>query len=1151
MISSSKGSTTIVVILSHIVILLSNDGIFTSSFTPITRSLTTSPNKIHKSVYNVKQYKQHSNKKAAGSMELYASVVEENVQTIIDNNEEAVKAGRDGNTRYLLGENGIPYSDLTIGVVKETYEGENRVAQSPESVKSLTSAGFNVVVEKGAGESASFFDSAYEEAGATILPSALDVYATAKILAKIRPPSDSEVALLKDKILIGMVSPAINTDLYAALTEQKTTVLALDCVPRMLSRAQSYDVLSSQANIAGYRAVIEAAKEFPRFFAGQMTAAGKVAPAKVLVLGAGVAGLAAIQTAKNMGAIVRGFDVRPVTKEQVESMGATFLEVPIQEDGSGSGGYAKEMSDDFKKAQAALMLEQAKEVDIIITTALIPGRKAPILVDQDMLDVMKPGSVCVDLAAQNGGNVAQTKPNEVITTKNGVKIVGYTDLPSRLASTSSTLFGNNIAKFILSIGPQTTKEKGVFQLDMEDDAVQNMLISYDGLARWPHDITPFSPPLPPPKQEEVVLTEEQLLEQANENQMQTFTKNTLISSAAAAALLAFSVSTDSPDSVTLLSTFALAGLAGYQVVWGVAPSLHSPLMAVTNAISGMTALGGMLLLSHHATDVTTLIPDSSSHWLGALATGLSFINIAGGFLISGKMLNLFKRPNDPKDFFQLYAIPSLILIAGMAASNILHIGDLGNVSGAVSIASAICCIAAIAGLANQNTARTGNVLGMTGVALGLASTTADMSLAGATAPVFEQVGLLGGIGSAIGAVLASGVGPTELPQTVAAFHSLVGIAAMSGAAGEFLGDPTGLPTGTMTAIYLATFIGGVTATGSMIAFGKLSALLDSKPLSLPGRDALNLSMLLISAVGMALFLNPSLAIGLIAADPETIKTASLALVAVVSSLLGIHLTASIGGADMPVVITVLNSYSGWALCAEGFMLGNPLLAQVGALIGFSGAILTWIMCEAMGRNILSVIFGGAGTSAPAIGAAAMVMEGEITISSVDNLVESLKEASNIMIVPGYGMAVAQSQFAVADIVKKLEADGKKVRFGIHPVAGRMPGQLNVLLAEANVPYDIVFEMEEINEDFENVDVTLVIGASDTVSSAAEDDPNCSIYGMPVLRVWNSEKVFVLKRTIGNTGYTGMENPILYKPNTDVVLGDAKDSCEAIRTGLSK
>ena len=250
-------------------------------------------------------------------------------------------------------------------------------------------------------------------------------------------------------------------------------------------------------------------------------------------------------------------------------------------------------------------------------------------------------------------------------------------------------------------------------------------------------------------------------------------------------------------------------------------------------------------------------------------------------------------------------------------------------------------------------------------------------------------------------------------------------------------------------------------------------------------------------------------------------------------------------ADMPVVITILNSYSGWALCAEGFMIGNPLLAQVGALIGFSGAILTWIMCEAMGRDVVSVILGGAGSQKKT--GEARVMEGEITTITVDGVAEALREAENIMIVPGYGLAVAQAQFAIADIAKSLQGMGKKIRFGIHPVAGRMPGQLNVLLAEAGVSYDMVHEMEEINEDWDDVDVTLVIGASDTCDSGAEDDPNSSIYGMPVLRVWKSKNVFVLKRSIGNTGYAGQQNPILFNDNTSILLGDAKESCEALRT----
>jgi H+-translocating NAD(P) transhydrogenase len=388
---------------------------------------------------------------------------------------------------------------------------------------------------------------------------------------------------------------------------------------------------------------------------------------------------------------------------------------------------------------------------------------------------------------------------------------------------------------------------------------------------------------------------------------------------------------------------------------------------------------------------------------------------------------------------------------------------------------------------------------MTGVGFGLAATTAEMATAGAGPAAFEQVGVLGSVGAAIGAVVASGVGPTELPQTVAAFHSLVGLAAMAGASGEFFAGSSDLAVGTLAAIYLATLIGGVTFSGSIVAFGKLSGMMSSAPLQLPGRDQLNLAMISICALGMGAFLNPDFAGSLANVDPDTLQLGSLGLVAALSSVLGLHLTASIGGADMPVVITILNSYSGWALCAEGFLLGNPLLAQVGALIGFSGAILTWIMCEAMGRDVVSVILGGAGTTKRSSSGETAEMEGEITTATVDSVVEHLLDAKNVVITPGYGLAVAQAQFAVADITKILKAMGKNVRFGIHPVAGRMPGQLNVLLAEAGVPYDIVFEMDEINDDFAETDVTLVIGASDTVSSAAEDDPNCSIYGMPVLR----------------------------------------------------
>ena len=345
------------------------------------------------------------------------------------------------------------------------------------------------------------------------------------------------------------------------------------------------------------------------------------------------------------------------------------------------------------------------------------------------------------------------------------------------------------------------------------------------------------------------------------------------------------------------------------------------------------------------------------------------------------------------------------------------------------------------------------------------------------------------------------------------------------------------------AIYLATFIGGVTATGSVVAFGKLNGNLDSSAMNLSQRDNLNMGMGLGSLAAGGLFLS----------DPSSGAKGVAALTATtgLSGALGAHMTASIGGADMPVVITVLNSYSGWALCAEGFMLNSPMLTVVGALIGSSGAILTHIMCEAMNRDVVSVILGGFGTRSTSVGDTDMsIYEGEHTEINVAQCVEQLKESSSVIIVPGYGLAVAKAQYAIADMVKNLTDRGIKVRFAIHPVAGRMPGQLNVLLAEAGVPYEIVEEMEEINDDFSDTDTVLVIGANDTVNSAAIDDPNSIIAGMPVLEVWNAKNVVIMKRSMA-AGYAGVDNPVFFKPNTDMLLGDAKDTCDSLRNELTK
>ena len=555
-------------------------------------------------------------------------------------------------------------------------------------------------------------------------------------------------------------------------------------------------------------------------------------------------------------------------------------------------------------------------------------------------------------------------------------------------------------------------------------------------------------------------------------------------------------------------------------------------MAVTNAISGMTAVGGLTLVGGG------VVPSTGAQVLGATAVGISTVNIVGGFLVTKKMLDLFKRPDDPDEHYELYAIP---VVGSLGAYGVAGMAGLGDLAPVVSLMSGLCCIGGIAGLSDQNTARAGNALGQAGVALGMGATLGALHPDPGTA--LQIAGLLG-VGGGAGYAIASNVGPTSLPQTVAAFHSLVGIAAAATAVGEYMHlaehcPPSGMAIDGVTnaSLYLATWIGGITATGSVVAFGKLNGNLGSAALQLPNRDQINMAMGAASLGAGALFMaNPSPATGL----------ACLGAATGLSGALGLHMTASIGGADMPVVITVLNSYSGWALCAEGFMLDNPLLTIVGALIGSSGAILTHIMCEAMNRDIGSVILGGFGEAAKG---PAMEITGEHTEIDVDQCVAMLKDASDVIIVPGYGLAVAKAQYAVADIAKALGDAGIRTRFAIHPVAGRMPGQLNVLLAEAGVDYEIVEEMEDINDDFPECDVAMVIGANDTVNSAALEDPNSLIAGMPVIEVWKAKQSIVMKRSMG-VGYAGADNPVFYKPNNAMLLGDAKATCDAIRAKLA-
>jgi len=1014
---------------------------------------------------------------------------------------------------------GTPYDKLSIGVPAETWLNEKRVACTPAVTALLTKKGFSINIQEGAGKLSSFRDEDFAAAGANIVGK--EAAFQQDITLKLRQPSLEEVGLFRDEaILYSFLYPGQNPELLKALADKKLTAFGMDCVPR-ISRAQVFDALSSMANISGYRAVVEASNHFGRFFTGQITAAGKVPPAKVLVIGGGVAGLAAVGQAKNMGAIVRAFDVRPAVKEQVESMGAEFLTVDIEEDGSTEGGYAKEMSQEFIDAEMKLFHDQCKDCDIVITTALIPGRKAPILIKKYMVDDMKPGSVVVDLAAEAGGNIETIVPGE-LSVYNNVTHIGYTDLPSRLPTQASTLYSNNISKLLLSM--QGTKDH--YFLDMADDVVRGSIVLDKGVTTWPPNPPISVAAAAAPKAGAAVVKEVK-----EPNPFQDGLKQALTYTAGLGTINALGVGSPNGAFTNMSTTFSLGCIVGYHTVWSVVPALHSPLMSVTNAISGITAVGGLLLMGGG------YYPTNTIEGLAASAALISFINIFGGFIVTKRMLDMFKRPTDPPEYTHLMGIPAAAFLAsyGYALSQgYPEIHQMGY------LAAGLCCIGALGGLSAQPTARLGNALGMIGVTSGIAST---IGLLQPTPEVLTQMLATCGIGALIGTTIAKKIEITELPQLVAAFHSLVGMAAVLTCVSTYLDHFPGFatdPAATMvkTALFLGTYIGGVTFTGSLIAYGKLNGNLNSNPLMLPGRHALNASLLAANVGAMGYFLvDPTLGVGI----------AMLGTTATLSGVMGVTLTMAIGGADMPVVITVLNSYSGWALCAEGFMLNNNLMTVVGSLIGASGAILSYIMCVAMNRSLPNVILGGFGTTGTGDGKP-MEITGEATVWDIDTTVKAIADAKNIIIVPGYGLAVAKGQYPVAEMVALLRKKGKNVRFGIHPVAGRMPGQLNVLLAEAGVPYDVVLEMDELNDDFPDTDLSLVIGANDTVNSAAEDDPNSIIAGMPVLRVWKSQQSVVMKRSLG-VGYAAVDNPIFFNENNAMLLGDAKKSCDGLLNGL--
>ncbi|UUO24882.1 Re/Si-specific NAD(P)(+) transhydrogenase subunit alpha [Colwellia sp. M166] len=511
---------------------------------------------------------------------------------------------------------------MKIGVPKEISKGERRVATTPDIVNKLTKLGFNVAIETGAGVAANYTDDAYIHAGCEIVSSAKALWQQSDIVLKVQAPEAGERALLKSgQTLICFLWPAQNPAMLKELTERGVNAIAIDNIPR-ISRAQKMDARSSMANISGYRAIVEAAQHFDRFFTGQITAAGKVEPAKVLVIGAGVAGLAAIGAAKSMGAIVRSFDTRAEVKEQIESMNAEFLMLDFKdEDGSGEGGYAKVMSDEFIKAEMALFAAQAKDVDIIITTALIPGKPAPKLITSDMVASMKNGSVIVDLAAEQGGNCVLTIPGEV-TVIDGVSIIGYTDLPSRLAAQSSQLYSNNLHNLLAEMTP---KKDGVLIIDMTNDVVLGATICLEGKTTWPPPAPTLSvaPKKPAPKKAVPVTVEK------NKSIVGPMIGATL----SAIALLGLGGFAPA-NFMSHFTIFVLACFVGYMVIWSVSPALHTPLMSVTNAISSIIVIGALIQISS---------TDDTIKWFAVFTVLIASINIVGGFAVTHRILKMFRK----------------------------------------------------------------------------------------------------------------------------------------------------------------------------------------------------------------------------------------------------------------------------------------------------------------------------------------------------------------------------------------------------------------------------------------------------------------------------------------------------------------------------
>ena len=967
----------------------------------------------------------------------------------------------------------------TVAALAERAPGERRVALVPEVVEKLVARGHDVVVEAGAGAGAWHADDDYVAAGAKVTDAdeALEV---ADVLLAVRRPEPAVLARLRaGQALLGLLDARADRAGLEALAARGVHVLSLDLLPRTLSRAQALDALTSQSSIAGYRAALVAAEAFGRFFPMMITAAGTARPATVLVLGAGVAGLAAIGTARRLGAQVTGYDVRPAAREEVTSLGAAFLATTVS--AADDGGYARTLSDEESAAQRAELAAATRRFDVVIATAQVPGAAPPVLVTAETVDAMAPGSVVVDLAAGPwGGNVAGRVPDTRVVTAAGVTVIGAGNLPAQQgAPAASAVYARNVAALLA-----TVVHDGALRLDPADEIRPASLVAT--AAGRGRAVGPGG-------------------------------------GAVTAALL---------DDLAL---FVLALLVGFEVISRVPATLHTPMMSGANSIHGVVLVGAVLLVG--------AVDSPLGYALVFLAAAFAAMNVVGGYVVTDRMLGMF-RARAPRLPDAAAPPVSHATVTGRPASGTRDERRRGGrPAGRPGRRRLLRARAAPHALPRHGAPR--QPVSAAGMAAAVLATVvlvvparpATRAVGTATGGVSPWAwGALGAgtlVGTVAGLASARRVEMTAMPQLVSLFNAVGGgAAAVVGVVEHAERSAAGTSRWRCRCPSCWTSSSAaVTFSGSLVAAGKLEGWVSGAPVTPPGSRALTVVTTVLA-----------LAAGRVARRRPRPRVAARGSRSSPRSRSACSWSCRSAAPTCPWSSRCSTPSPGSRSRWPGSSSASPVMIIAGALVGAGGTILTKLMADAMNRSVVAIMLGGFGT-ADASAAGAVVGGADVRRVDAEDVAIQLAYASSVIVVPGYGLAAAQAQREAASWARSSTARGVSVRYAIHPVAGRMPGHMNVLLAEANVPYAQLAEMDEVNPDFPTCDVALVVGANDVTNPAARR-PGNPISGMPILDVDRARSVVVIKRSLGH-GYAGLDNELYTAPQTGMLFADAKAGLAAV------